>query len=586
MGEARGRRAGWRYFFMKDKFAIAADLRAIARLLTIKGENPFKAQAYERGASALEHLEGDLDPLIKARRLREIPGVGSGLAAVIEEIYTTGECWMLEQLRQELPTGAVELSQVPGLNLKKIIALHDALHIETIAELKSACEEGLVSKVKGFGLKSQAKLLTDIGKLDTPKTSSLTLHAALEAAEDILHYLAGCPQLIQADVAGALRRRRETVREICIVAASNQPQAVLDQFLRLPAVERTEILEDFRCRARLAAGTTAELVIVSPDRYVSTLHALTGSRDHVAKLQAIADSSRVHRFPNQPGANDGQELKVNNELEIYRRLGLQYIPPEMREDESEIEAAAAGRLPQVVALEDIRGMTHCHTVYSDGRNSIEEMAFAAEAMGMAYMTITDHSPSAYYARGVAIDRLRAQWDEIARVQERVKVKLLKGTESDILEDGQLDYPDYLLEQFDIIIASIHSRHKMDSDQMTNRLLRALKLPLFKIWGHPLGRLIQSRPPLACRMEEVLDAIATSQCAIEVNGDPKRLDLEPVWIRAARDRGIKFIISTDAHSIAGLANLHYGVSMARRGWLTPGEVLNTLDAKEFVEAVHP
>ncbi|HEY2922533.1 MAG TPA: PHP domain-containing protein, partial [Candidatus Binatia bacterium] len=284
--------------------------------------------------------------------------------------------------------------------------------------------------------------------------------------------------------------------------------------------------------------------------------------------------------------NRSKQRSIKSESEIYRRLGLQYIPPELREDEGEIEAAAARRLPQVVALEDIRGMTHCHTVYSDGRNSIKEMAVAAEAMGMAYLTITDHSPSAYYARGVAIDRLRAQWDEIARVQERMKVKLLKGTESDILEDGRLDYPDYLLEQFDIIIASIHSRHKMDSDQMTNRLLRALQLPVFKIWGHPLGRLIQSRPPLACRMEEVLDAIATSQCAIEVNGDPKRLDLEPRWIRAARNRGIKFIVSTDAHSIAGLANLNYVVSMARRGWLTRDEVLNTLDAEQFVEAVHP
>ena len=231
-------------------------------------------------------------------------------------------------------------------------------------------------------------------------------------------------------------------------------------------------------------------------------------------------------------------------------------------------------------------MTHCHTVYSDGRNSIEEMALAAEAMGMAYLTITDHSQSAHYARGVGIDRLRAQWDEIARVQERVNIKLLKGTESDILAEGSLDYPDPILQQFDIIIASIHARHKMDSDQMTNRLLRALKLPLFKIWGHPLGRLLQSRPPFDCRMEEILDEIALSRCAIEVNGDPKRLDLEPRWIRLARERGIKFIVSTDAHSIDGLGNLRYGVAMARRGWLTPAEVLNTLSVENFIQAVHP
>jgi DNA polymerase (family 10) len=214
------------------------------------------------------------------------------------------------------------------------------------------------------------------------------------------------------------------------------------------------------------------------------------------------------------------------------------------------------------------------------------MSLAAEAIGMRYLTITDHSPSAYYARGVSIDRLRAQWDEIARVQERVKIKLLRGTESDILEDGSLDYPDHYLAQFDIVIASIHSRHKMDADQMTHRLLCALKLPVFKIWGHPLGRLIQSRPPFACRMEEVLDAVAVSRCAIEVNGDPRRLDLAPEWIRAARERGIKFIVSTDAHSTGALNYLPYGVSTARRGWLTREEVLNTLDNESFMKAVRP
>jgi DNA polymerase (family 10) len=571
---------------MKDKFAIAAALRQIARLLTIKGENPFKTQAYERGASALENLQGDLDALVRARRLKEIPGIGSALAATIEEIHSTGECWMLQQLRQELPPGAVELSELPGLSLKKIVGLHDALHIESIADLKSACQEGLVSKVKGFGLKSQAKLIADIERLEAPKDGSLLLHHALEKAQKILEHLRACPKLVEAEVAGTLRRRKETVRRICIVAASDQPRPVLDQFLRFPALVRTDELEDAGCLARLASGLQVELVVVEPDHYVAALHSRTGSRKHIVKLEDLARSKAISLFSNAPTANRSKQRSIKSESEIYRRLGLQYIPPELREDEGEIEAAAARRLPQVVALEDIRGMTHCHTVYSDGRNSIKEMAVAAEAMGMAYLTITDHSPSAYYARGVAIDRLRAQWDEIARVQERMKVKLLKGTESDILEDGRLDYPDYLLEQFDIIIASIHSRHKMDSDQMTNRLLRALQLPVFKIWGHPLGRLIQSRPPLACRMEEVLDAIATSQCAIEVNGDPKRLDLEPRWIRAARNRGIKFIVSTDAHSIAGLANLNYGVSMARRGWLTRDEVLNTLDAEQFVEAVHP
>lgn len=559
---------------MRDRFEIAANLREIARLLTIMGENPFKAQAYERGARALENLDGDFAAMVGDRRLQQIPGIGSALASIIEDLYRTGECWMLERMRQELPPGAVELSAVSGLSLKKIVALHDALRIESIADLKTACQEDLVSKVKGFGNKSQAKLLAEIEKLESRKEGFLLLNHALEEAQRILRHLSACPELIEADVAGALRRRKETVSRITIVAASEQPRVVLDRFLGYPALARTDELDESCCLARLAGGLPAALVIAPPDHYIAALHARTGSRRHIAKLQGLERS------------NGGEPPIIKSESDIYQRLGLQYIPPELREDEGEIDAAAAGTLPQPLTLEDIRGMTHCHTIYSDGRNSVEEMALAAEAMGVNYLTITDHSASAYYARGVSIDRLRAQWDEISRVQERVKIKLLKGTESDILEDGSLDYPDHILERFDIIIASIHSRHKMDADQMTQRLLRALKSPFFKIWGHPLGRLIPSRPPFACRMEEVLDAIAVSKCAIEVNGDPHRLDLEPRWIRAAGERGIKFIVSTDAHSTGGVENLRFGVSTARRGWLTREEVLNTLDADSFMKAVHP
>lgn len=567
---------------MKDRFEIAADLRQIGRLLTIKGENPFKTQAYYRGAGALEALEGDFDALIKTGRLQEIAGIGSALAATIEEIYRTGECWRLQQMRQELPAGVIELSEVPGLTLKKIIALNEALGVENIADLKTACEQGAVSKVKGFGAKSQAKLLADIASIETPRDEAVLLHYAFDAADKILAHLRACPELVEAAAAGALRRRKETVRRICIVA-TGQPKPILNRFVSFPTLLRSDSLDETRCLARLASGLPVELVIVPPDEYVAALHTRTGSHRHIEKLDELA---RTKPTASLRYSQRNRRSGVEHESEIYLNLGLEFIPPELREDNGEIEAAAQGTLPRLIELDDIRGMTHCHTVYSDGRNSIEEMALAAEAMGMTYLTITDHSPSAYYARGVGIDRLRAQWDEIARVQERVKIKLLKGTESDILADGSLDYPDHYLEQFDIVIASVHSRHKMDGGQMTERLLRALKLPLFKIWGHPLGRLLQSRAPFDCRMEELLDSIADSRCAIEVNGDPRRLDLEPRWIRVARERGIKFIVSTDAHSVGGLENLRHGVSTARRGWLTRGEVLNTLDAPAFMRAVHP
>jgi DNA polymerase (family 10) len=283
----------------------------------------------------------------------------------------------------------------------------------------------------------------------------------------------------------------------------------------------------------------------------------------------------------------GVRLEEESEAKIYRRLGLPFIPPELREDAGEIEAATAGALPaDLVTADDLRGFVHCHTVFSDGQHTVEQMARAADALGAEYMTITDHSPAAAYAGGLTVDRLKAQWEEIARVQEKVAVRLLRGTESDILADGSLDYPDAILEQLDVVIASIHRRHRMDASQMTERLVRTMALPCFKIWGHALGRLILSRPPVECRVEEVLDAAAAGRAAVEINGDPRRLDLAPRWLRAARERSIRFVVSTDAHSMAELGNVRYGVAMARRGWVRRDEVLNTRSAGEFARAVAP
>ena len=570
---------------MQDRFYIAASLREIGRLLALKGENPFKAQAYERGARALENLQGDLDALVKTRRLTDVRGIGSALASVIEEIHTTGECWALGQLRDELPPGAIELSGVPGLNLKKIIALHDALRVESIADLKTACAEGLVRKIKGFGQKTEAKILAAVESLEGRDEKVLLNHASDEA-ERLLQHLRAAPEILSADLAGSLRRHKETVRRISIVVGSDRPKAVVDQFLRFPEILHSEEREPDHWVALLPGGLYAELHVASPSDYVSSLHHWTGSQSHLTRLGELARSKGLSIGPGGLNEKKGEAIQVSDEQEIYQRLEMQYVPPELRENEGEIEAAVAGTLPNSLVIADIQGMTHCHTVYSDGQNSIAEMALAAETIGMKYLTITDHSPGAFYARGVNIDRLLAQWDEIARVQEKVNIKLLKGTESDITPDSLLDYPDSILERFDIIIASIHARHKMDSDQMTRRLVRALKLPWFKVWGHPLGRLIQSRPPFDCRMEEVLDVIAQSRAAIEINGDPHRLDLEPRWIREAHRRGIKFIVSTDAHSTRGLGNLKYGVAMARRGWLAREDVLDTLSAEQFMKAVRP
>jgi DNA polymerase (family 10) len=325
----------------------------------------------------------------------------------------------------------------------------------------------------------------------------------------------------------------------------------------------------------------------------SALVNATGSPDHLQRLHEIARASGVPlafgagTSSNGNSAKPPKKVAFSSEPALYDRLGMQFVPPELREDHGEIEAALAGTLPEdLIAVGDIRGMLHCHTNYSDGKHTVEEMARGAERLGMSYLTITDHSPTAFYAGGLKVDRLRRQWDEIAQVQETVKVKLLRGTESDILADGSLDYPDRILEQFDVIIASIHSRYRMDEDQMTDRVIRAMRQPCFKVWGHALGRLIQHRPPFNARVEEILDVIAESKVAIEINGDPYRLDMEPRWIREARKRDIKFVISTDAHSINGMKNLKFGVGIARRGWVRRGEVLNTLTTGDFIAAVKP
>jgi DNA polymerase (family 10) len=299
--------------------------------------------------------------------------------------------------------------------------------------------------------------------------------------------------------------------------------------------------------------------------------ARTGSENHVRRVLELLPSGRAG---------------FDSETDLYAAARLQWVPPEIREDQGEIEAASSGRLDRLIGDQDIRGFVHCHTRYSDGRHSIEEMAREAERLGAQYITITDHSPSAHYAGGVSLDRLKEQWDEIARVQERVPVRILRGTESDILADGALDYDDRTLEQFDVVIASIHARMRLDRDAMTRRIERAMRHPLFKIWGHGLGRLLLRRPAVDCDVERLLDVIAAERAAIEINGEPHRLDLEPRWVRAARARNIRFVVSCDAHSTRGLGATRFAVMMARRGGLQADDVLNTLDASSFVQAVRP
>jgi DNA polymerase (family 10) len=566
-----------------DRFSVARALREIASLMQVEGANPFKVRAYERGARALEGMPEDLGTLVRESRLTSVPGIGSALASTIAELFQTGRSPQLDRLRERLPPGVVELSQV--LSLSKIGALHRALGIGSLSDLETAARAGRIRDVKGFGDKTEQKILADIEALRTRGTETL-LHEATREGDALLAHLRASPAVARAEVAGALRRRRETIDRLVAVASSGKAKDALDHAARFPAAETVLERDEMRVLMRLPDGLNAEVHVEAPARFATVWHRLTGTEGHLAKLAIVADA-RGLKLEENGLTRAGRRVPVKEEADLYRELGLPFIEPELREDEGEVEAAVTGVLPtELVRVDDVQGLVHCHTHYSDGKNSVEEMARGAEALGMKYMTITDHSPTAHYAGGLPLDRLKRQWEDIARAQEKVKVRLLRGTESDILADGSLDYPDEVLDQLDVIVASVHNRHKMDADQMTRRIVTAMRRPQFKIWGHALGRYVLTRPPFAVHMETILDAVVESRAAVEINGDPHRLDMEPRWVRVARTRGIRFVVSTDAHSVNALRNVRWGVDMARRGWLTKADVLNTRSVDEFRQAVRP
>jgi DNA polymerase (family 10) len=556
-----------------DAHDIAGRLREIAGYLRLGGDNPWKARAYDTAAGSIEVLGPGLDPLIAEGRLTEAPGIGAAIAAVITEIARTGTTARLEALRAELPTGLLELASLPGLTGPRIRALHAGLGVRDRAELLAALEAGQVRTLKGFGKKTEEKLREALARPPEPPPR-MRLAEAREVCAALAETLLRIPGVTRAEPAGAVRRWKETAGTLRLVAAAEQPEAARDAFLR----------------ARLSGGEQrgdsvlgrvqqqhVEVTVVRPALFASAWLRRTSAPAHLARLEALAAAHGL----------DLAALEAPDEAAVYRRLGLPLIAPELREDADSVAAALAGDdFADLIQVADIQGMTHCHTTHSDGRNSVEEMARAARALGMSYLTITDHSPMASYAGGVTPERLARQWEEIAAATRLLEIDVLRGTESDIVAQGGLDYADELLEQLDVIIASIHNRLHLDEAQMTERLVRTMRLPQFKIWGHPLGRLILKREPLACRLDEVLDAMAQSRAAVEINGDPYRLDLPPEHVRSARRRGLRFVISTDAHSIGDLKNLPYGVAMARRGGVRRHEVLNTLPAADFRQAVRP
>jgi DNA polymerase (family 10) len=573
---------------------IARTLQDIAVLMALSGENAFKIRAYERGAQIVGDLGDQLSTLIEEDQLTTVEGIGPGLAKQIAELWNAGSSSLLAKLQSEHPPGALELARVPGMTLRRMRALHEGLGVSSIAALREACLAGRVRALPGFGVKTEERLLAAVERALAPPPEvpgRMLLGEALRFSGRVEQALLGSGAASAVSMAGAARRFEETLSELELVVTTGDEEAMWQRLARLPGVTRVDRAAR---RAQLVQGVPLIVHVASPERAGAELLFATGPDAHLHALSQLAHARGLELTaaglrpravaPDGPavaGAAGGE-----SEAAIYERLGLQPVPPELRGRRAQAVDEAEHGYEDLIAAEDIRGMVHCHTTYSDGKHGIEEMARAAEALGMQYITITDHSPSAHYAGGVALDRLKEQWDEIARVQERVGVRILRGTESDILADGSLDYPDDVLERFDVVIASVHSRFKLDRARMTERLVRAMSLPLFKIWGHALGRMLLARDPIDCDVPAVLDALAGSRGAIEINADPHRLDLPPEWIPPARERGLPFVVSVDAHSTQGMAVLPLGVGMARRGGLRRHEVLNALPAAEFAARVRP
>ncbi|MBE4752677.1 DNA polymerase/3'-5' exonuclease PolX [Corallococcus sp. ZKHCc1 1396] len=572
---------------LTDKATVAQVLRDMSLLLQLQGETGFRVRAYDIAADRIANLPQDLGAIVTEGRLQDLQGIGPGLAEKLSELVKTGRMSAFEELKARFPAGLLELMKLPDVGPKKVAVLWKELQVGSVEDLERACQEGRVRELKGFGAKSETKLLDGIAVYRRAKGERKLLGDALPLAEQLLELIRAAPGVVRASLGGSVRRRAETVSDVDIIASAEEAGPVLDTLAQAPGVATVLGKGDSKCSVRMTAGDLQVDLRVLPDEdFATALHHFTGSKGHHIRLRNLGHEKGLKISEWGVHREDGTKVPVPDEATLYRLLGMQDVPPELREDSGEVEAARAGKLPEdLVTLEDVQGAVHAHSTWSDGRNSLEEMARAAQALGLKYLTITEHSEAAIHAGGLKVDDLKRQWEEIDRVNAAVPgVRLLKGIEVDILETGALDYADSVLEQLEVVIASIHVRHSMDEDQMTRRVLAALDNPHMHILGHPTGRLIQSREPYPLRMEEVLERAAERGVAVEVNGKPQRLDLKAEYVRQAVSRGVKLVASCDAHRQEDLRNLSYAVATARRGWARRKDILNTLPAASFLAAL--
>lgn len=557
-----------------DTAAVAAVLEEIATLLELQGENPFRCNAYRAGARALEKHTGDLLPLVEAGELHTIPGIGKTLEEKISTLVRTGHLPFHEELKAKTPPGLLEMLRIPGLGPKKAKALFDQLGIDSLSKLKAACEAGTVAGLTGFGAKTQAKILEGLGFLDRTGRRFLISEAeALGLA--LVAELKKLKKVQRIELCGSLRRRKETVADLDVLVSSTAPAEVMAAFVAHPEVRQVLGQGETKSSIILRNGMQADLRVVKEREFPFALHYFTGSKEHNIAMRARAQSYGLKL--NEYGlVGQGTSLEAKEEADLFKALDLDYIPPELREDTGEIEAAAAHALPRLITLADLQGIFHCHTSASDGTATLAEMAQAARDQGFRYLGIGDHSQSLKVANGLSLDRLERQWAEIDELNRQFKgFSLLKGTECDILPDGSLDYSDEVLARFDYVVASVHTHMGQKREQMTARIIRAVSHPRVTMLGHMTGRLLLRRDGYAVDQEAVWKAAAAHGTLIEINAHPARLDLDWLGCKKAKALGVKFVINPDAHATDEVSLTRFGVDVARRGWLEPTDVLNSL-----------
>lgn len=575
-----------------DKGQVAHILEEIATLLTLKENiSSFEVRAYENAARAVNGLDGDIEQLVREGKLKGTPGIGPTLLKRIEEMVETGQSVYADELRANTPSVKLEMLRIAGVGPKKINTIYDQLHVNSIAELEQACKDDRVAHIPGFGKKTQDNILKGIAHL-AQHADRFLYPVGEHEAEQMRAALATRPEIVRLQIAGSLRRRRETVKDIDMVAsvadgASNETRrAIMDFFVKQPSVQAITGNGETKSSVILSSGMAMDFRLVDDSQFPNTLHHFSGAKEHHIPLRrrALSMGITINDYGMFRLVNGGEELiPCKTEADIYAVLGMDYIEPELREDMGEIESAIQHTLPVLIQESDLRGVLHAHSTWSDGQNTIREMAEACIARGYSYLGLTDHSKVAAYAGGLTEERLRQQGEEVDRLNAEFagRLRILKGTECDILRDGSLDFSDETLATLDFVVASIHSNFNLSLQEQTQRMLRAIANPYVDIIGHPTGRILLGRAGYELDMEAVIDAAVQHHVCIEINAHPSRLDIDWRLLHKARDKGMKTSINPDAHVTTGIDDMHYGVGVARKGWIRASDVLNAMDIETLL-----